>query len=196
VKIKKDKLDMARKQFRFNTPVAPDEADNNADVRYSKKFQWNQRQIEERNSVYSQSHGTVSFAADPLPLEDSTSVRDDSTTDTSVKYYMINDASVSQAAACTTGQTVAASLSTYPDMGSDLCYSDEFASENALRSNFFSTGSTHANRLVRVKMERFRKIKHLSGKHVKGLSLESRRTQEMRRDEKEGAKLTRPNTAF
>lgn len=182
-KVKKSKLDMARKQFHFHNTVVPI-TDNQQDIRYSKEFAWKQREIEERNSVYSHPHGLVQF--DRAPAEALTlgsgGGGDDSTTDTSVKYYLDGDQSVSLVAVQTEGQTVAASLSSYGDMATELCYSDEFASEHALRSNFFSTGSTGSNRLVRVKMERHRKLKSLVGKHVKGLALESIHTQQKRRD--------------
>jgi hypothetical protein len=200
---------MSRKQFRFHAPVMPALLDG--DIRYSEKFHWHQRELEDRNSVYSHEHGEVAFAhalsgqpGDSSATQvvshtqsqsrDGSSVHDDSTANTSVKYYFISDNSVSQEANCTSGQTVVASLSTYPDMPSDICYSDEFASDNALRSNFFSVGSTRTNKLVRVKMERYRKVKHLQGKHVKGLSLESRQTQLMRRNEQHVQKLTRPHS--
>lgn len=198
---------MARKQFKFHSPaVAPESGDD--DVRYSDTFHWQQREIEDRNSVYSHPHGQVVFRdglqqnrleqesvqSHAQSQQDASTVHDDSTVATSVKYHFLADNSISQAANCTSGQTVAASLSTLPDMPSEFCASDEFASENALRSNFFSQGSTRSNRLVRVKMERYRKVKHLQGKHVKGLSLESKNTQLMRRNEQHMHKLTRPNT--
>jgi len=178
---------MSRKQFHFanNMIVPTNEIDPN--VRINTQFEWKRRQIEERNSVYSQAHGSVQFSdggqsAIYGSVRDSSSVRDDSTTDTSVKYYLDGDQSVSLEPAHTAGMTVAASLSSYGDMATELCYSDEFASDNALRSNFLSTGSTGSNKLIRVKMERHRKLKNLMGKHVKGLALESIRTQQKRRD--------------
>lgn len=186
-KIKKSKLDMSRKQFHFanNVVVPTNDADSN--VHINAQFEWKRRQIEERNSVYSQAHGSVQFSDGGKSAlydsaRDGSSLRDDSTTDTSVKYYLDGDQSVSLVPALTAGMTVAASLSSYGDMATELCYSDEFASDNALRSNFLSTGSTGSNRLIRVKMERHRKLKNLMGKHVKGLSLESIRTQQKRRD--------------
>lgn len=200
-KIKKCKLDMARKQFRLGTPVSPGPAEHTAehqeeDVRYSAEFQWNTRQIEERNSVYSQPHGAVDFGKRAAPPSfDTASVRDESTTDTSVKYYLDGDQSVSLLPALTEGQTVQASLSSYGDVPSEMCNTDEFASELALRSNFLSEGSGACNKLVRVKMERYRKVKKLTGKHIKGLSLESRVTQQKRRDIQQIRKYLRPGTA-
>lgn len=177
---------MSRKQFHFanNTIVPVSDVDSN--VRMNTQFEWKRRQIEERNSVYSQAHGSVQFSDNGqsamYSLEDGVSLHDESTTDTSVKYYLDGDQSVSLVPALTTSMTVAASLSSYGDMATELCYSDEFASDNALRSNFLSAGSTSSNRLIRVKMERHRKLKNLMGKHVKGLALESIRTQKKRRD--------------
>lgn len=198
-KIKKTKLDMARKQFKLGTPVAPAPPvgqDNQEDVRISAAFAWKTKQIDERNSVYSQPHGAVDFAQarNAAATIDTASVRDDSTTGTSVKYYLDGQQSVSLVPALTEGQTVQASLSSYGDMPSDLCYSDEFASDYALRSNFLSEGSGACNKLVRVKMERYRKVKKLTGKHVKGLSLESRATQQKRRDIQQIRKYMRPGT--
>jgi len=186
---------MARKQFHFaNNAVVPvtdttQERPLSPDARINTQFDWKQRQITERNSVYSQKHGSVQFGMQNS-LFDGSSVRDDSTTDTSVKYYLDGDQSVSLLPAMTGGQTVAASLSSYGDMATELCYSDEFASKDALRSNFFSQGSTGSNRLVRVKMERHRKLKQLVGKRVKGLSLESIHTQQKRRDIQQIKKFT------
>ena len=191
---------MARKQFKFNSSASVAPAPDNEDVRLSSAFHWTERQFEDRNSVYSHSHGEVAFKRLNMQSPEDEdgqagSIGDDSTIATSVKYHFVSDNSVSQIANCTGGQTVAASLSTYEDMPSELCYSDEFASENALRSNFFSLGSTRTNCLVRVKMERYRKVKNLEGKKIKGLSLESRRTQIMRRNEQQIQKYMRPHAA-
>lgn len=189
---------MSRKQFRFGTSVSPaGPVENQEDVRYSSEFAWKSRQVDERNSVYSRPHGAVDFAhsIDAQSVE-VPSVADDSTIGTSVKYYLDGDKSVSMVPALTEGQTVQASLSSYGDMPSELCYSDEFASDYALRSNFLSerSGSGACHKLVKVKLERHRKVKKLIGKHVKGLSLESRATQQKRKDIQEIRKYLRPST--
>lgn len=198
---------MSRRQFRFHAPVAPDAAAAVA-MPHSGQFQWATREVEDRNSVYLHPHGEVAFTHGP-PLDavktsnqlddglsyQDLSVRDDSTVDTSVKYHFLDDNSISQHAHGTGGHTVAATLTTAADMPSDICHTDQYASENALRSNCFSAGSTRTNPLVRVRMERHRRLKGLRGKHIKGLSLESRRTQLARRSEQQLHKFVRPNTA-
>lgn len=208
VKVKKVKLDMSRRQFRFHAPIAPD-LGQAADGRRSEQFHWATRNLEDRNSVYLHPHGEVAFTHGPpvsvlntnnqlddaLSYQDLASVHDDSTVDTSVKYHFISDSSVSQHAHGTSGHTVAATLTTVADMPSDICHTDQYASDNALRSNCFSAGSTRTNQLVPVRLERHRRLKGLRGKHIKGLALESRRTQLARRSEQQLQKFVRPHTA-
>ena len=186
---------MARKQIRFNTPVAP--APELANRHYSAEFDWQRRDFEDRNSVYSNSHGTVGLQdkLDPRRLQDQSSVHDDSTVGTSVKFYLTSDQSVSLLPGVTESQTVQGSLSSYGDMASEVCYSDEFASENALRSNYFSQGSTRTNKLIKINFTRYRKAKNLMGRHVKGLALESIKSQLTRRDIQEIKKYSRPQTS-
>lgn len=214
---------MSRKQFKFTTTpqILPIHEENSTivsqDVRYNTEFQWKQRQFEERNSVYSNVHGEVKFKQ-PLQNIDNTTIannlyeysQDDSTIDTSVKLYLLNDQmSISEEGLCTTGQTVAATITTnntnhnnYKSsntnnkLSSEIYSHDEFESINAIRSNYFSQGSTKTNPLIHIPMVRHRKVKHLQGKHIKNLHLESKKTQLYRKEKQELQNFTLPHTSY
>ena len=229
---------MSRKQFKFTTTpqILPIHEENSTivsqDVRYNTEFQWKQRQFEERNSVYSNVHGEVKFKQ-PLQNIDNTTIaknlyeysQDDSTIDTSVKLYLLNDQmSISEEGLCTTGQTVAATITTnntnnncptisttkvnntnhnnYKSsnttnkLSSEIYSHDEFESINAIRSNYFSQGSTKTNPLIHIPMVRHRKVKHLQGKHIKNLHLESKKTQLYRKEMQELQNFTRPHSNY